>query len=172
MWCNHIEKVLELITINLSHREVEGYNGRTNRTITSRMFLYRICDIALPQCNTGFVYMLILIKRGQELFCYIGETVCLRTRLKQHNRGAGSISTTPSHLSPFSVFAFICGFGGRKILRENVEYRWKLRQDGLMRRGINDVQEWARCGEDVINELDGRAYDIDKSELNLVCLFR
>eukprot|EP00957_Ditylum_brightwellii_P143732 10950734-Ditylum_brightwellii.AAC.1 len=52
-----------------------------------------------------------------------------------------------------------------------MEYRWKVGKDRSIPSGVNDVQEWAICGENAINELDGRAYDIDNLELKLVYLF-
>eukprot|EP00957_Ditylum_brightwellii_P106405 8117535-Ditylum_brightwellii.AAC.1 len=146
-WCDYIENILELITINSCNREAEDIDGSSQRMITTRPFPYHMCDIALLQCNTG-------------------QIACLKTRLKQYNRREGSLSTTPRHLGPFAIFAFICGFGGRRILHEDVECRWKVKRDMLIRTGINDVREWARYGEDIINKLDGRAYRIDKSNLN------
>ena len=54
-------------------------------------FLFRTCDISLPQCNTGFVYMLISIKDLS--YTYIGMTDAIRRRVDEHNSGIGSKST-------------------------------------------------------------------------------
>ena len=53
--------------------------------------------------------MLISIKRD---YCYIGETICIKDRLRSHNSGHGSSSTAPSDLRPFAMLAYICGFDG------------------------------------------------------------
>jgi hypothetical protein len=60
---------------------------------------------------------------------------------------------------------FICGFDGKKGLREYVEYRWKQRRDQLIQRGINDPRMWVRCGENVIQ-------DVNVKDLRLVCFFK
>ena len=122
-----MEQDLDLITMNsetITHR---------SRTINQAAFPFRICGIALPQCRTGYVYMLT----------YIGQTICIRTRIQQHNSGYGSTSTQPSYLRPFAILAYICGFRGRRTLREkHVEYQWKLKRDQLMRNGINEIKQW------------------------------
>ena len=63
--------------------------------------------------------MLTSIRR--QSYSYIGETKYLRTRLREHNSGYGSLSIEPSYLRPFAVMAYICGFNGQKILRLFVE---------------------------------------------------
>ena len=102
---------------------------------------------------------------------YIGQTICIRTRIQQHNSGYGSTSTQPTYLRPFAILAYICGFGGRKTLREHVEYQWKLKRDQLIRNGINEIKQWAECGRDVINEITLHDDSIVQSDLTLVLLF-
>ena len=53
--------------------------------------------MTLPDCNTGFVYMILSLKNKE--FCYIGETISIRRRLQQHNSGYGSNSTAPKKLT-------------------------------------------------------------------------
>ena len=130
-----MEQDLDLITMNsetITHR---------SRTINQAAFPFRICGIALPQCRTGYVYMLMSIK--QQKYTCIGQTISIRTRIQQHNSGYGSTSTQPSYLRPFAILAYICGFRGRRTLREeHVEYKWKLKREQLMRNGINEVKRW------------------------------
>ena len=71
-------------------------------------FPFRVCDVVLPDCNTGYVYMLVSVRDGS--FAYFGKTNSIRTRIMQHNRGIGSLSTEPFHLHPFALYAYICGF--------------------------------------------------------------
>ena len=114
--------------------------------------------------------MLSSIKRPT--YAYIGETICIRDRLKQHNSGHGSLSTEPAYLRPFCVMAYICGFNGEKTLRRFVEQKWKERRDVLIRNGINDVRQWAKCGNDVIQHLNEGDNIFERCELRLILLFR
>ena len=163
-WTDYMEQVLDLISVN-SQSEAHRL-----RTMTQAAFPFRMCDVTLPQCRTGFVYMLMSIKRQN--YTYIGQTICIRTRIQQHNSGYGSTSTQPAYLRPFALLAYICGFGNRRILREHVEYQWKLKRDHMIRNGINDAKRWAQCGQDVINEITLQDYTIAPSDLTLVLLYQ
>ena len=98
---------------------------------------FRICDVILPECNTGYVYMLLSIK--DKIFTYIGMKNCIQTKLQAHNSGYGSSSTEPVHLHPYALFAYICGFDGRRDLMFHVEHAWKVKRNDLIRNGNNDV---------------------------------
>ena len=113
--------------------------------------------------------MLISIKDMN--FTYIGKTMCIRTRIQQHNSGVGSMSTQPPHLRPFALFAYICGFNNRNDLLFYMERIWKEKRDQLIRNGINDAKSWALSGEEVINNLDEENFGVNPSDLTLVCLF-
>jgi hypothetical protein len=167
-WTDYMEQVLDIVTINNSN-EVEQQN-QTN-SFTQNNFPFRICDITLPQCRTGFVYMLISLRMTNYL--YIGQTICVRQRIQQHNSGYGATSTKPSYLCPFALLAYICGFGGgKKRLREHIEFMWKAKISHMKQIGIQDISSWAKSGEDVINELTEDQFGIEQSDLKLVCLFR
>ena len=169
-WTDYMEEVLSLITIrNENINDNEAENPR-HRQLTQSHYPFRICDVVLPQCNTGFVYMLLSIVRPT--YSYIGETKCIRSRLEQHNSGHGSSSTEPAYLRPFGVLAFICGFNGEKPLRRYVEKKWKERRDDLIRDGINDYRQWARVGNEVIENLNQQELNTEKSELRLILMFR
>ena len=96
-----MEAVLEVATVNTA----------TTPLRQSHTFPFRIRDSQIPQCNTGFVYMLISLRNTKAL--YIGMTKCLRTRLKQHNSGSGSLFTSVESLQPYAIFSYMCGFDVR-----------------------------------------------------------
>ena len=96
----------------------------TDQILTQTSFPYRIADVVLPQCNTGYVYMLISLRHPN--FTYIGTTLCLRNRLQAHNCGHGAAETTPMYLRPFALFAYICGFNDIGPKRWNVSKNYTL----------------------------------------------
>ena len=55
-WSEYMERVLEIITINTSSNDVA-------KVINTESYPYKIKDMSLPQCNTGFVYMLISLRK-------------------------------------------------------------------------------------------------------------
>ena len=108
-----MDRVLSLVSINCD------INDRNRSIFDYDTYPFRIANITIPDCNTGFVYMLMRMK--QRSFIYIGETQCIKTRLSNLNSGKGSALTTPLHLSPYTVVAFICRFGGNRTLRQHIE---------------------------------------------------
>ena len=54
IWTDNMDQAVGLVTMNTNDD-----NGV--RTMTQREFPFRILDIPLPQCNTGFVYFVISI---------------------------------------------------------------------------------------------------------------
>ena len=168
-WTNYIEDVLRIITLHNSDFPT-GENDERVRTMTQREHPFRICDVSLPQCRTGFVYFLISVKHQD--YTYIGECACLRTRIQQHNSGIGSVSTAPIHKRPFAILSFVCGFDGEKQLRMHVENQWKVERDRLISRGVNDIHEWSQCVTSVINRIDNERFQTDSTKLRLVCMFK
>ena len=172
-WCDYIERVLELITIN-SDTNANTTNQHENYLplMSQETYPFRICDISLPQCRTGFVYFLLSVK--QRTFTYIGTTDCIRKRIRQHNNGYGAQTTSPVSLRPYSVMAYICGFDGeKKQLRYHIERQWKIKRDYLRLNENNDPRDWARVGQEVIRDVSNcNAFDVEANDLKLVCLFR
>ena len=80
-------------------------------------------NIVLPDDNTGFVYILVSTKITNVF--YIGETVCLRRRLREHNSGQGAESTRPIERRPWAVLAFVTGFCTTNMLT-NMRQRKEL----------------------------------------------
>ena len=117
-WTDYMESILNIVTVNNNNNQSEHQSSIPSINPTTN-YPYRICDLPLPQCNTGFVYMLMSIRR--KTYTYIGETDNIRQRIKQHNSGHGSQSTEPSFLCPFAVIAYICGFNGERTLRRYIE---------------------------------------------------
>ena len=164
-YTDYMEVVLDLVTVN-TEEQCDGIREMTHSTHS-----FRICDLSLPECNTGFVYFLLSTKRQR--FTYIGETKDLRRRLNQHNSGHGSMSTTHHYLRPFAVLAYICGFDDNKPLREYVEKRWKEERDKLIRHGNDNVKDWARSGPNAINEIDRTSFSLNgRPDLRLILLYK
>ena len=81
-----MEYVLQLITINLNEEFLPE-----NRIINQEPYPYVICDIYLPQYNTGYVYMLVSLKDSN--YSCIRKTPSVRRKILHHNYGLGSTST-------------------------------------------------------------------------------
>ena len=153
-WSDYMERVLDIASIDSN----EPFHQEEH-------YPFRICDLTIPQCNTGFVYMLISVRNKKAI--YIGETTCLRTRLRQHNSGNGSYSTAVESLRPY-VFAYVCGFDGNKTIRLHIEKHWKRNRDQKIRQGIDDPRELAYCVMPIIRDINNR----NELNLRLVLLFR
>ena len=164
-WSDHMERVLEVITVNQNDQDSD-----VSRILNTETYPHLIRDIVLPQCNTGYVYMLVSLRIKD--FIYIGTTNCIRSRLKAHNCGHGSTSTEPTYLRPYALFAYICGFGGgRKDLRYHIEKTWKEKRDELIRNGNTNHRSIALSANSIIRGLNENQFGVAPSELILVCLF-
>ena len=86
-----MESVLNLISVN-------GQNHLSENVTRNQESIYpfRICDLILPTCKTGFVYFLISNRRPK--FNYIGTSKCIQRHVLQDNLGFVSNGTTPIHL--------------------------------------------------------------------------
>ena len=167
-YTDYMESILDLVTVNRSSDEDERRNVQSIHQPTN--FPFRICDLPLPNCNTGFVYFLVSIKNPS--FTYIGQTKCISRRLRQHNSGYGSNSTTPLSLRPYACLAYITGFDAeQKRIRERVEEAWKKKRDFLIRHGNHDVYSWVQSGGDCINDLCEANEEMMRLELRLIMLF-
>ena len=165
-----MEDILQIITVNTNPTS-NNLQVQLNHTLTQSSYPFRVCDVSLPDCNSGYVYMLLSIK--DQSFAYIGKTNCIRTRIRQHNTGIGATSTEPIHLRPFALYAYICGFNGNQELMFYVERQWKERRNRLIRHGVNDVNAWAQCGSEVISSMISveEAFGNLPSDLSLICVF-
>ena len=162
-WTDFMEHILDVITIN-------SCEGEARITAVPEEYPFQISAIELPQCQTGFVYMLSSLRRRD--YTYIGTSNCIRTRIVEHNSGYGSRSTEDYRLRPFAMMAYICGFGCDRPLMYSIEAKWKRRRDQLRREGNDDPRDWAKCGEDVIRAETNNIFGDTQSTLKLVLLFR
>ena len=173
-WSNYIEEVLKLVTVNNDHdiNQNNAMQRPTTQNLNQNNYPFRVNDVQLPDVQSGYVYMLISLCHPN--FSYIGETICIRSRIQMHNSGNGARATAPAYLRPFALFAYICGFSStsRNHLRFYIEQQWKVKRDNLIRQGVNDQKRWAYCGTDIINQINNNdRFGMQSSELKLVCLF-
>ena len=77
-----MERVLDVICINRNDNE-------SITILTQEANPFRIYDTLIPNCNTKFVYFIVSVTDPS--FSYIGQSLCLKTRLQMHNSGSGSI---------------------------------------------------------------------------------
>ena len=167
-YTDYMESILDLVTVNLTNDDRDNGTSRTIYQPTN--YPFRICDISLPNCNTGFVYFLMSIRNPN--FTYIGQTICVSRRIRQHNSGYGSNSTTPLPLRPYACLAYITGFDGRhREARENIEREWKRKRDFLCRNGNHNVYDWVGAGKDCIEDLYVANELLRHLDLRLVMLF-
>lgn len=167
-WTDYMDEVLKLITIRNNNNSTENNLQPRRRIMTVDSFPYRICDITLPQCNTGYVYMIVSIKNKNQVFFRYTES--LRNSINNHNRGILSMSTEPPQFRPYALVGFISGFDKNKDLMEHVRDRWEHKQRSLVMENNNNVKEWVLCGADVIESLNRNTVDGRCQETKLTCI--
>ena len=167
-WTDYIDHVLSIITIstNTNHEVMV-------RPMNQNDYPFRICDISLPSTRTGFVYFLMSVK--DRSFTYIGQTICIRERLPQHNQGYGSSDTSPENLRPYGVLAYICGSKlENKEFRLYLERRWKMNRDYFIGLNNREPRVWAREGgiKTIEHALQSNYFTVLNNDLKLVVLFK
>ena len=75
------------------------------------------------------------------------------------------------HLRPYALLAYITGFNSNNDAMLSIETRWKQRRNRLIRHGINDVKAWARCGSEILSDINEDRFGVSRTELTLICLF-
>ena len=99
-WSNCIDDVLRLVTINNYDINYHGQHQVQQlpaaQNINQNSYPFRISDVQLLIVQSGYVYMLISLRHPG--VTYIGETICIRTRIQMHNSGNGSQATAPAYL--------------------------------------------------------------------------
>ena len=102
-WCDYIEEVMKITNVNIDN------DSEYSASLNQSRFPFRICDILLPQDQTGSVYFLMLQKYTSYL--HIVSTLFLRTNLSKYNVGGYASGTDFAiHLRPFVLVTYICGF--------------------------------------------------------------
>lgn len=134
-----MESILDLVTIKTSSNG-KSQNNIRQPSLTTESYPFWICDIPLPQCQSGFVYFLISVRTRS--FTYIGECKCIVNCLAYHNSGHGSTSTLPSHQRPYAILGYIAGFNSTdKTCCCFIERKWKEKRDELIIEGIPGPRE-------------------------------
>ena len=117
------------------------------------IFPFRICDISLPQDQTGSVY--VLMSQKYTFYVHIGSTLCLRTTSRKYNSGGYTSGTDiDMNLRTFVLIAYICGF--RKD-RQIIEYI----KDKRIYQKHHNLLQWARNAQNIIR------YDNELKLINL-----
>ena len=102
-WCDYIEEVMK--TANGKPNN----NSESLGSLNQSSFPFRICDISLPQYQTGSVYF--FMSQRDTSYAHIGSTMCLRTTTRKYSVGGyASVNDIAIHLSLFVLIAYICGF--------------------------------------------------------------
>ena len=84
-------------------------NSESSASLNQSRFPFQICDISLPQDQTGSIYFLMSQKYTSHV--HIGSTLCLRNTLRIYNAsGYESGTDIAMHLRPFMLIDYICGF--------------------------------------------------------------
>ena len=68
-WCGYIEELMKIKNVNPRN------NSESSASLNQSIFPFRICDISLPQDQTGSVFFLMPQKYTS--YVHIGSTLCL-----------------------------------------------------------------------------------------------
>ena len=134
-----------------------------NTTFHQRQsYPFRICDMPLPDCNTGFVYMVVSLRNNY--FIHINHHKSLVNAISKHNSGTVDtfLENTLASLCPYGIAAYICGFDCNVTLQKHAQMSWQNAVDNLRQNGNQDFRQWAMVGINVANEIS--------SQLRLVCM--
>ena len=102
-WCDYIEEVTKITNVNTNN------NSESSASLNQSSLIFRICDISLPQDQTGSVYF--LMSQKDTSYVHIGSTMCLRNTLRKYNAGGYTSGTDIAmHLRLFLLIACICSF--------------------------------------------------------------
>jgi predicted GIY-YIG superfamily endonuclease len=114
---DYMEQILSVVSGEMNEPHV----------IQQEVHPFRPKDVDLPTAGQGVVYILLSCKDNRTT--YIGQTMNLKRRIREHNSGYGSSGTCPSELRPWGLLAFVSGFedGVNELL--SFETRWKSRRD-------------------------------------------
>ena len=111
-----------VIWINITNINPNNYSGSSD-SLNQSSFPFQICDMSLPQDQTGSVYFLMSQKYTS--YFHIGSTLCLRTTQRKYNAG-GYVSGTniAIHLRPFFFIASIFDFRKYRQIIEYTKDQW------------------------------------------------
>ena len=139
-WSDYIGEVMKITTISSPQEEDHSSTSTMNQTT----FPFRLCDIALPQDQTGCVYF--FMSKKDRSYVEIGSSMCIRTTLQKYNAGGySSDSTINIHMRPYVLIAYICGFRKDRERMEFIKNRWMTDECD------NNVLQWAQNATNVIH---------------------
>ena len=102
-WHDYIEEINNITNVKPNN------NSESSASLNQSSVPFRICDISLPQHQTGPVYF--LISQKDTSYVHIVSKLCLRTNLRKYNAGGYASGTDiMMYLRPFLLIAHICGF--------------------------------------------------------------
>ena len=111
-------------------------NFESSDSLNQSIFPFRICDISLPQYQTGSVYFFMSQKYTS--YVHIGSMLCLITTIRKDNVGGYTpVTDNVMNLRTFVLIAYICGF---KKDRQMIEYT----KDQWIDKKNHNVLQWAR----------------------------
>lgn len=92
----YMERKLHMLSINSEGSSPDRYTFSLDSVLP-----YRICEYQLPTTDTGFVYLIISMKKPT--FTYIGQCKQLTKCLSDHNSGNGAFGTSDPSLPSFYI---------------------------------------------------------------------
>ena len=130
-WCDYIEEVTKITKVNPNN------NSESSASLNQSSFPFKICDISLPQDQTGSVYF--LISQKDTSYVYIGSILCLITTLRKYYAGGYASGTDiATHLRPFVLIAHICGLRKNRQMIEYTKDQWiDQKHHNVLQRAIN-----------------------------------
>jgi hypothetical protein len=166
-WTEYMESIINNWSI-----EGDGVVTTTDNGILDLddVFPYKLCNVTIPDSNSGFVYMLISVISSERI--YVGQTENLGIRLVQHNSGYGSSGTAPPAYLPYAPAAYLTNMShlnqsGRMML----EAKWQKLNERSLEKGEANVHNLIQNGRRVMDE-----YNIDASPENhlrfVICIKR
>jgi len=90
-WDNYIEEILSHWSIVGDDEGATVSPSEVGLVDIERNFPYKLCNVNLPNSDSGFVYMIVSTLDLDR--CYVGETQNITLRMVKHNSGNGSKGT-------------------------------------------------------------------------------
>ena len=130
-------------------------NSLTAPNVVVSQFLsnpFPSASVPTPDTPVGYCYLLQSAPLSELL--YIGSTVTLKRRLREHNSGHGSVFTNVVSRRPWILVAFVTGFSPKEITESfrNFEKIWiqRLKQIRSLEKKNVTVQQALKAARDII----------------------
>lgn len=167
-WSDYVESLLDAwslegdgIVVNTSDKNVLDM---------ASSFPYKVCNITVPNSDTGFVYLLVSTVCSDRT--YVGQTKNLAIRLVKHNSGYGSQGTADPSYLPYAPAAYITGMNHlTKFDRLRLEWKWKRLNQLSVNDGNVYIETRILNGEKIVEDYNKDAPP-DKKLRMVVCIQR